>query len=201
MNSENQETSTLSELIIQIVKSKHPETIKQLVELVNQQYPLPEQKIIEHILDLQKQGKLNLKEETSLVSSTLKNYLLSSPSYWYWAVITLALVTTIIVFIIPESAIPLVYARYALGSLFVLFLPGYAFIKALFPTKELDNIERIALSVGMSLALVPITGLILYYTPWGINTAPITICLLGLTIFFATVAATRTYQARTPKIQ
>jgi uncharacterized membrane protein len=72
----------------------------------------------------------------------------------------------------------------------VLYLPGYAFIKALFPTKVpiplgtegLDNIERIALSAGMSIALVSITGLFLNYTPWGIRTTPVTLSLLALTI-------------------
>jgi uncharacterized membrane protein len=70
-----------------------------------------------------------------------------------------------------------------------LFLPGYALIKALFPTtvpikttsENLDNIERIALGLGMSLALVPIMGLILNYTPWGIRLTPITSNLLALT--------------------
>ena len=33
-----------------------------------------------------------------------------------------------------------------------------------FLAKELDNIERIALSIGMILALVPIAGLLLNYT-------------------------------------
>lgn len=54
-------------------------------------------------------------------------------------------------------------------------LAGFSFIKALFPTKtpintrseELDKIERVALSIGMSLALVPIVDFILNYTPWG----------------------------------
>lgn len=41
------------------------------------------------------------------------------------------------------------------GSVFVLFLPGYSLIRALFGSRELDNIERFALSVGLSLALVP----------------------------------------------
>jgi len=65
---------------------------------------------------------------------------------------------------IPEGTYPINYVRYLLGSLFVLFLPGYSFIKALFPTKDIDNIERIALSIGMSLALVPIIGLLLTLT-------------------------------------
>jgi len=67
------------------------------------------------------------------------------------------------------------------------------FIKALFPTKELDNIERATLSIGMSLALVPITGLLLNYTPWGIRATPVTLSLLALTTTFATAAVTREF--------
>jgi uncharacterized membrane protein len=71
-----------------------------------------------------------------------------------------------VVFTVPEDAYPIVYLRYILGSIFILWLPGYTFIKALFPEKELDSIERIALSIGMSIALVPIIGLLLNYTPF-----------------------------------
>jgi len=84
-------------------------------------------------------------------------------------------------------------------------LPGYSFIKALFPkqvpfktrSEELDNIERVALSMGMSLALVPLTGLLLNYTPWGVRTTPITLSLLTLTTAFATAAIIREYPINT----
>jgi uncharacterized membrane protein len=87
----------------------------------------------------------------------------------------------------------------------VLFLPGYAFIKMLFPQKvpiptssaELDTIERIALSIGMSLALTPIVGLILNYTPWGIRLTPITLSLLAMTAIFATAGIIREHQIKT----
>jgi len=75
--------------------------------------------------------------------------------------------TAISVFTIPENGYPLVYLRYILGSIFILLLPGFNLIKALFPTREIDNVERTALSLGMSLALVPLVGLLLNYTPWG----------------------------------
>ncbi len=74
-------------------------------------------------------------------------------------------------------------ARIALGLLFVLFVPGYVFIFALFPEtpsrhKGIEAVERLALSLGMSIAIVPLIGLALNYTPWGIRLKPILISLL-----------------------
>ena len=196
MDNKDRKTSNLNEHIMQVVKNEHPKTVKQLVELVHQKHPLPQQEIIEHILDLQNQGKLTFKEDATFIPLTLKSHLSSSHSYWYWTIITLALATTASVFTISENAYPIVYARYLLGSIFVLLLPGYSLIKALFPTKELDNIERISLSIGMSLALVLITGLLLNYTPWEIRTTPVTLSLLALTTIFATAAIIREQQAK-----
>jgi uncharacterized membrane protein len=49
----------------------------------------------------------------------------------------------------------------------VLFIPGYVTAELLFPKgRELDTIEGFGLSVGWSLALVPLVGLLLNFTPW-----------------------------------
>lgn len=73
--------------------------------------------------------------------------------------------------------------RIILGLPFILFLPGYNLIFALFPTKKtttqsIDILERIALSFGLSIAIVPLIGLILNYTPWGIRLEPILVSLI-----------------------
>lgn len=196
MDDNGSKPSNLNEQITEIVKKEHPQTIKQLIELVYQKYSLPKQEIIEHIMNLQNQGKLTFKKDTALVPLTLKGYLSSSYSYWYWTIVTLALATTVSVFTISEDAYPIVYASYILGSIFVLGLPGYSLIKVLFPTKELDNIERVALSIAMSMALVPVTGLLLSYTPWGIRQTPLTLSLLGLTTVIATAAILRERKAK-----
>ncbi len=73
--------------------------------------------------------------------------------------------------------------RIALGLIFILFLPGYALIAALFPSgKSIDWIERLALSFGLSIAVTPLIGLLLNYTPWGIRLVPI-VASLSLFIF------------------
>jgi len=182
--------------IIQIVKEKKPENVKQLIKLTQEKFPLSEQEILNHILHLQEKEKIQLKPHRTRTPEKLTTYLRSNQASWYWITIILTLTTALLVFTVPENAFPLVYARYILGSIFVLWLPGYTFIKALFPEKELDNIERVALSIGMSLALVPITGLLLNYTPWGIRLTPITISLLALTFTFATAAIIREHQTK-----
>jgi uncharacterized membrane protein len=74
----------------------------------------------------------------------------------------------------------------------VLFIPGYALIAALFPGKgDLDGIERLALSFGLSIAVVPLIGLALNFTPFGIRLDPILASLVLFTIAMAVVAQYR----------
>ena len=71
--------------------------------------------------------------------------------------------------------------RIILGLPLVLFFPGYTLITALLPRKgDLGGIERVALSFGLSIAVLPLIGLILNYTPWGIRLYPI---LFSITLF------------------
>lgn len=82
--------------------------------------------------------------------------------------------------------------RSALGLVMILFIPGYALIAALFPGKaDIDGIERAALSFGLSIAVVPLIGLGLNFTPWGIRMDPIVTCLTVFTIICAIVANAR----------
>ena len=82
--------------------------------------------------------------------------------------------------------------RIILGLPLVLFLPGYALIAALFPRKDdLDGIERVALSFGLSIAIVPLLGLALNYTPFGIRLSPVFTVLSVFTISLAICAYVR----------
>lgn len=199
----NHNDSVLSQIIIRLIKEKDPTSVQQLVNLVREKKSASEQQIMDCILQLQNQGKITFKEKVSPLPQNFSTYLKTS-AYWYWITVILSIATTLTVFIIPEDAYPLIYLRYVLGSIFVLWLPGYTFTKALFPTQvpiktsseNLDSVERIALSAGMSLALVPITGLFLNFTPWGIRTTPITLSLLVLTLICATIAVIREHNIK-----
>ncbi|WP_123538125.1 DUF1616 domain-containing protein [Halosimplex salinum] len=104
--------------------------------------------------------------------------------------------------------------RIVFGLPLVLFIPGYALVAALFPEASsegsvsgegetltegrgtandggIDLIERVALSFGLSIAVVPLIGLGLNFTPWGIRLGPILVGLGGFTLAATAVAARR----------
>ncbi|MDO9326758.1 MAG: DUF1616 domain-containing protein [Methanoregula sp.] len=87
------------------------------------------------------------------------------------------------------------FLRVIFGVPLVLFIPGYVLIATLFPAaRDIDGIERVALSFGLSIAIVPLTGLALNYTPWGIRLDPIVTCLSILTIGLCLAAQFRRAQ-------
>lgn len=82
--------------------------------------------------------------------------------------------------------------RTVLGIPMVLFIPGYVLIAALFPGKDdIDGIERAALSFGLSIAIVPLLGLGLNFTPWGIRIIPIIVTLVLFSLLLWVIACFR----------
>ncbi len=81
------------------------------------------------------------------------------------AILGLSFVLILTIYLVPIPAL-----RIILGAPFVLFFPGYTLVAALFPGKDdLEGIERLGLSLGLSIAVLPLMGLVLNYTPLGIT--------------------------------
>lgn len=98
----------------------------------------------------------------------------------------------VILLIIIITFVPYDLPRIILGLPFVMFFPGYTLIAALFPKRDaIDSIERVALSPGLSIAVVVLILLISSYSPWGIKLYPI---LFSLTIFIFVTSAVAWYR-------
>ena len=86
---------------------------------------------------------------------------------------------------LPDSPL-----RIPLSLLLVLFSPGYALIAALYPRREdLSTAERVALSLGTSLAIVALIGLGLNFLPWGVRLIPILVSLASFIAICSALAA------------
>jgi uncharacterized membrane protein len=84
--------------------------------------------------------------------------------------------------------------RLSLGLAFVLFVPGYWLVTALFPrTNDLDGIQRLALSFGFSVAVIAPLALLLDWLPWGIRLWPI---LLAYGLYYAILMPAAIYRRR-----
>jgi len=155
----------IKSLILKVVAKEKPENTEKLKQIMQQQQGINPELTTQVLLELENEGKLRFEKPETPTPASVKEYVFSQKALWYWGIIALSIATTISVFTIPESTYPIAYVRNVLGIIFVLILPGYAFIKALFPAKlpfktsseNLDNIERIA-HAAMAAAVVRTQG-------------------------------------------
>jgi uncharacterized membrane protein len=81
------------------------------------------------------------------------------------AVIILTIIAVVLVFIVPSQWLPLRVLTLPLAFI----LPGYALMRALFPGKPFGYAERIIFSLGISLSIVILSGLLLNLTSFGLQ--------------------------------
>ncbi len=111
-----------------------------------------------------------------------------------WSIGILSLILIFVVYALPDSPL-----RIVIGLPFILFFPGYAALSVLFPeSKDLEIIERVALSFGLSIAISPLVGFGLNYTPFGIRLAPILFSLAALNVALSAGGLYRRERAEAP---
>jgi len=175
------------------IKTKHPKTVAELAQLVSADGTVYEDEFMAALKEAVTEGGIELKGPSYNIESALDYLFTITISGWFWATMILAISAILTAAFVPD-VFPVIVIRWVLGSVFVLYLPGYTLIQFLFSEKkELDSIERLALSVGLSLAVVPLIGLILNFLPWGIRLAPIIVSLSLFVVAFAILAAARKY--------
>lgn len=107
---------------------------------------------------------------------------------------SLSILLILIIYLLPDSLL-----RVVIGLPFILFFPGYAALSVLFPEdKDLEIIERMALSFGLSIAISPLVGFGLNYTPFGIRLAPILLSLSALIVALSAGGLYRREKAASP---
>ncbi|NGM70337.1 DUF1616 domain-containing protein [Natronolimnobius sp. AArcel1] len=154
---------------------------------------------------------------------------LRSQHWWRWqsVPVDLALVVGVTLVTITASVVPGLHEtllQFVFGLAFVLFVPGYAFIAAMFPAAGtsptratstvkttadaasssvahtgtpdsrrdgIDGLERVLLSAGLNAALIPVVGMALHVTPWGIQQGSFALALGGVTLAAAGIATVR----------
>ncbi len=183
-------SDNLQKTVLEAAKTLNQPTVGELVDDLVKQKGVKFDDATKAVYIEWKKGTLNLSQTNP--PSTLPKYFFSIENTWFWAITALIIATGLVIFTVESST--LLYVRYVLGGIFILFLPGLMFISALYPRNDdLDGLERVALSIGLSLAIVPLVGLALNYTPWGIRLEPIVIALAALVEALAVICVVRKF--------
>lgn len=82
------------------------------------------------------------------------------------------------------------WGRAVTGFIFALFVPGFSLVYLLFPQKELDAVEKLALSFGLSICVVVLDGVVLDKL-WEISLIPIIVSLSLFTVICFLLGALR----------
>lgn len=99
-----------------------------------------------------------------------------------WDLALVITVTGVSLSIVLQAFPELAGLRIVLGFVLVLVLPGYALSAALFPAiDDVDGVERLALTVGLSIVALPLVGIALHYS-WGLSATSVTAALAGVIV-------------------
>lgn len=182
---------TIENLILKTVDEQKASSVKQIVDLLADKFT--EAELLEAIKKLEDKREIELNHNVPFHCSFVQYLANADYNLWLYLVFSASLCTSVTIYLIPNTY-PLIITRWILCFLFNLFLPGYTLIEALFPKRgDLGIIERFALSIGLSLAVTPLIGLLLNYTPWGIRLDPIVVSLTLFTLGLCLLAAHRKF--------
>jgi len=164
------------------LKSRHPATVQQLAEMAMAETDIREEEVVQIVKEMETEGSLMLQEPLRDITSTWDYLRTPILSLWFWTALGATVLTTSVVLFVPDF-FPIVVIRWLSGSILLFFLPGYALLHLLFPgRKEKSSLERFVLSIGLSLAIIPLIGLILTYTPWSLSSVPVVLCIAAFSI-------------------
>lgn len=185
----------LEDMITELLRKDHSMNVKDMVEILHSIDNSLSIDDIYNAVEILKQENLAVtryrpfQNQYSFYAYITKNY----ASLPFWSVVTITVLTLVSIYFIPSSA-PWSTVRYIVGGAFILFIPGFSVLQLLFPTKDISNIERVALSLGLSLALVPLIGLVFAYTSFGISLHPLVIFLSLLCNSLLTIGTYRKFR-------
>ncbi len=181
----------LKSKILDALKKKEAIKVSELAE----ELKLEEEVLAELLLELESEEKIEL-IETLPDGMSFFEYLRNVENTAWFYLITLGVILTLsFVLMLPSSLMTDTF-KFIVSLFFIIFFPGYAMLENLFPRRsDLQFIERLVLSVGLSIALVPAVGFILNYS-FGISPKTAVISLSIVTLVLSVLALIRKYKYR-----
>jgi hypothetical protein len=153
---------------------------------------MKQEEFARELYSLWQEGKVQISEPSP--PKGFSGYMFGVRGLWFFGILAVVASVSLLIYAMPAIEV-MSYIRYILGVTFVLYLPGYVVVEALYANrKDLDEPERLVLSVGLSLAFVPLLALILAYTPWGVSLSSVVSLFSAFVVAFGLLAAQRSFE-------
>lgn len=189
----------LAEQILEIALKNNPQTVEELIRLVQEVSEASEEQIFSCVMKLQEKGKftLELSMEKEEVPPSFARFLASTDALWYWTTVFSSSFLLIVIFLFGNNqTMPYILVRQILGGAFVILYPGFSFVKAIFPGRKMSYMEILVFSLAFSFSFTAIVGFMLNYTPLGVKVESTVSSLYALILLFSCVGIAMEYSKK-----
>ena len=97
--------TSLQTVILDILETKQPDNVKELVQLIQQQVDSSLDEIEKEVKRLHKKGLVSLEDPTSHGQNFI-SFMSPRNSYWFWIIIVTSLLSFVSIVFIPETGTP-----------------------------------------------------------------------------------------------
>jgi hypothetical protein len=186
----------LQSLVIDAMRKYNCKTVRDLVtRLQIIDHSLTVEDICVIVKALEKEKKIVLAHPQ--VHYSFFGYLTKSyASLPFWLAIAIVAMTLVVAYIPYQNVEQWSAFRGVVGGAFMLFIPGYALTKLIFPRRQLKYTELIAFSIGLSLAFSSLVGLILNHISWKLSLDLTVMTLSLLTLLLLVLSEYRKFTYR-----
>jgi uncharacterized membrane protein len=185
----------LDELAIDCLRRTGPINARELFAKLRDIRPGLQQQDFVNLIDRLKMKEVVITDDFANFGSFLSYLQQWELSIWFYLSSGLA-VLILALFYVENATFPLILMRWIGGSIFLTILPGFTLFQTLFPDESKHNIlTRLALSVGLSLAVDSFIGLLLALST-GLTTISVIFSVAAFVISIGAIGLYRQYRTR-----
>jgi len=104
-------------------------------------------------------------------------FITSKRERWLLSIYFITTLNAFTWYLIPDERVEFVWIRYIVGTLFIFLVPGASLVSVLNLEKLFGQLEVFIIIIILSIVLEPAFGLILNYTPWGVDPVALLVTL------------------------
>ncbi|TFH13859.1 DUF1616 domain-containing protein [Candidatus Bathyarchaeota archaeon] len=104
---------------------------------------------------------------------SFSGFLVTKGAAWFWGINLVTLFLFGVLFLFQTNHPIVSFARAIIGGGYVMFFPGFSVTRIIYPKRDIDEFHTLAYSIAISASLVPLIGIILNITPFGMGTNPV----------------------------